>query len=161
MEWILTFFWGAGEYQNARNVANSHDLISAIIGRILHDKIHTPETIQKDAVLGDHMDSLVKDPSYEGLCTYTRKVIQRLVFLDTGMQTANMDIRFVRDYGTISRSQNAPLYFGAKEHCRSMVILYGLEDDKALKRRMDERCKDYRDWVDLNVDLLKTFPEKK
>lgn len=146
---------GKGDNEN-KEVGNSHDLISAILGRLLVEQKHNENELLEKILYDDKLQTdLLSNPSYEGLCAYTRSIIEKLVKMD-GNNAESMDIRFVLDVGTISRSQHTSLVLNAKEFCNSMLIVSDLEKDKTWKDKW-KSCKDYKDFVDLNLQVLRHF----
>jgi hypothetical protein len=168
---------GQAAYENVKEVGNSHDLIAAILGRVLLPSTTQP-TEQKTNTLKDafvHMelvhgshagklldalqfvkdDSLLMPSGYEPLCAYTRTVIEKLVALDSG-NVGQLDIRIMHDVGCISRSQHSSLVINAKDFCKSMLILLGADEDAEACYRL-QKCKDYKDFVEFNLWTLWKF----
>lgn len=171
---------GKGEYENHKNVGNSHDLIAAILGRIMVMSKEKEEQMNKEILFGQHrqqllgsiknakkvddaeqidfqkinLETIENEKEYEALCAYTRAVIERLVAIDTGctMKEAQMmDIRFVRDPGTISRSQHRSLFEHAREFCNALNTL----NDKEEESGPDIVFNGYRDCVAWNIKFLR------
>lgn len=165
---------GQGENEG-KHTANSHDLIAAILGKVLVEKCTTDQSCEQllsSVLYGKHHADLrmyfqdqtkhhTKDHTmhegYQVLCAYTRSVIQALVDIDSGATAVGttLDIRFICDPGTISKSQQALLVENAKNYCKSLLILCGQEQNQTLVSRLEQNCKDYIDLVKFNVDVLK------
>jgi hypothetical protein len=140
---------GQGDYSSGfKDVGNSHDLISTILGRILashKDRMQeTLQYVQKEVLMGDHVTALFTSilkhkeakqtpPSYhfnayQALCAYTRIVLERLIALDRSCPASILDIRFVQDVGIISKARHASLVGNALEHAKAMEVLYEMDD---------------------------------
>jgi hypothetical protein len=170
---------GQGDYENGtKDVGNSHDLISTILGRIL--VVHENSTqeilkiLQGQVLEGCHTEHLLSflrsvavisscdnlpvvmykdlDKGYEALCTYTRAVIEKLVELDISSSAQSLDIRFVNDIGTISKAVHGSLVGNALEHARAMAVLYEMDDMNELEK--DATLVDYQNIVVVNLGMI-------
>jgi|694.fasta_scaffold106876_2 hypothetical protein len=161
---------GQGDYENGtKDVGNSHDLISTILGRIL--VVHENSTqeilkiLQGQVLEGCHTEHLLSflrsvaaapheniQQGYEALCTYTRAVIEKLVELDISSSAQSLDIRFVKDIGTISKAVHGSLVGNALEHARAMAVLYEMDDMNELEK--DATSVDYQNIVAANLGMI-------
>jgi hypothetical protein len=144
---------GKGDYENVKNVGNSHDLIAAILGRILIMTKEKEQELVREILYGTHVDDLFSavkkangsfEQGYEALCTYTRAVICKLVEMDTGgfaQSSQQLDIRFVRDPSVISVSQHSSLVDNAVAYCKALSAYSTKSDsEKATTDRKYDCC---------------------